>query len=146
MTLAIVEGLLLRVGDQRFVLPTFSIRESLRPVAEQVHAVQGQPRMIKVREQLVPLVQLGELFGVSKAVTNVCEATAVVIEDDGRPVALLVDQLLGKQEVVIKSLGEAFSHVRGVAGGAILGDGRIGLILDAGGIVALMGRGKAEAA
>jgi two-component system chemotaxis sensor kinase CheA len=99
-----------------------------------------------VREQLVPLVQLGELFGVSKAVTNVCEATAVVIEDDGRPVALLVDQLLGKQEVVIKSLGEAFSHVRGVAGGAILGDGRIGLILDAGGIVALMGRGKAEAA
>lgn len=146
LTLAIVEGLLLRVGDQRFVLPTFSIRESLRPVAEQVHAVQGQPRMIKVREQLVPLVQLGELFGVSKAVTNVCEATAVVIEDDGRPVALLVDQLLGKQEVVIKSLGEAFSHVRGVAGGAILGDGRIGLILDAGGIVALMGRGKAEAA
>ncbi len=146
LTLAIVEGLLLRVGDQRFVLPTFSIRESLRPVPEQVHMLQGRPRMIRVRDHLVPLVHLGELLGVTGAVTNVCDTTAVVIEDDGRPVALLVDQLLGKQEVVIKSLGETFSHVRGVAGGAILGDGRIGLILDAGGIVALMGRGKAEAA
>ena len=146
LTLAIVEGLLLRVGKQRFVLPTFSIRESLRPSASQVHSVQGQPRMIKVRESLMPLVSLAELFGVDTTVTDPTEATAVVIEDDGRPVALLVDQLLGKQEVVIKSLGDAFAQVRGVAGGAILGDGRIGLILDAGGIVSLMGHRTAEAA
>jgi two-component system, chemotaxis family, sensor kinase CheA len=64
----------------------------------------------------------------------------VVIEDGGRPVALVVDELLGKQEVVIKSLGESVQNVRGVAGGAILGDGRIGLILDAGGLMGLMGK------
>lgn len=146
LTLAIVEGLLLRVGSQRFVLPTFSIRESLRPRPDQIHHLQGQPRMIRVRDALMPMVGLGDLFQVEGAVTDPTEATAVVIEGDGRPVALLVDQLLGKQEVVIKSLGDAFAQVRGIAGGAILGDGRVGLILDASGISALMGRHGAEAA
>lgn len=146
LTLAIVEGLLLRVGAQRFVLPTFSIRESLRPRADQIHHVHGVPRMIRVRDSLMPLVGLGELFHVDGAVQDPAEATVVVIEGDGRPLALLVDQLLGKQEVVIKSLGDGFAHVRGIAGGAILGDGRVGLILDAGGLSALMGRLGAEAA
>lgn len=146
LTLAIVEGLLLRVGAQRFVLPTFSIRESLRPRADQIHHVQGAPRMIRVRDALMPMVGLGELFHVEGAQQDPTEATVVVLEGDGRPVALLVDQLLGKQEVVIKSLGDTFAQVRGIAGGAILGDGRVGLILDAGGISALMGRRGAEAA
>lgn len=137
LTLAIVEGLLLRVGQQRFVLPTFSVRESLRPVAGQVHTVHGRARMIRVRDTLVPLVSLADLFGLDGAVADPCQATVVVIEDDERRVALQVDELLGKQEVVIKSLGGAFAHVRGVAGGAILGDGRVGLILDAGGLIAL---------
>jgi two-component system chemotaxis sensor kinase CheA len=99
-----------------------------------------------VRDTLMPMVRLGDLFDVEGAVSDPAEATAVVIEGQGRPVALLVDQLLGKQEVVIKSLGEAFAHVRGIAGGAILGDGRVGLILDAGGLAALMGRHGMEAA
>jgi two-component system chemotaxis sensor kinase CheA len=146
LTLAIVEGLLLRVGAQRFVLPTFAVRESLRPRPEQIHLMQGSPRMISVRDTLMPMVRLGDLFDVEGAVSDPAEATAVVIEGQGRPVALLVDQLLGKQEVVIKSLGEAFAHVRGIAGGAILGDGRVGLILDAGGLAALMGRHGLEAA
>jgi two-component system chemotaxis sensor kinase CheA len=137
LTLAIVEGLLLRVGQQRFVLPTFSVRESLRPVAGQVHTVHSRARMIRVRDTLVPLVSLADLFGLDGAVADPCQATVVVIEDDKRRVALQVDELLGKQEVVIKSLGGAFAHVRGVAGGAILGDGRVGLILDAGGLIAL---------
>jgi two-component system chemotaxis sensor kinase CheA len=137
LTLAIVEGLLLRVGQERFVLPTFSVRESLRPAAGQVHTVHGRARMIRVRDTLVPLVSLAELFGLDGAVADPCQATVVVIEDDDRRVALQVDELLGKQEVVIKSLGGAFAHVRGVAGGAILGDGRVGLILDAGGLIAL---------
>lgn len=146
LTLAIVEGLLLRVGSQRFVLPTFAIRESLRPTSDQIHHVQGAPRMIRVRDTLMPMVHLGDLFHVEGAVKDPSEATAVVLEGDGHPVALLVDQLLGKQEVVIKSLGETFEKVRGIAGGAILGDGRVGLILDAGGITALMGRNGVEAA
>lgn len=137
LTLAIVEGLLLRVGGERFVLPTFSVRESLRPAAGQVHSVHGRARMIRVRDALMPLVSLADLFAVRGAVSDPCQATVVVIEDDERRVALQVDELLGKQEVVIKSLGSAFGHVRGVAGGAILGDGRVGLILDAGGLLAL---------
>jgi len=146
LTLAIVEGLLLRVGEQRFVMPTFSIRESLRPKPDRVHSVQGVPRMIQVRDTLLPLISLAQVFGIRDAIANPCEATVVVIEDDDKYVALLVDQLLGKQEVVVKSLGPAFQSVRGLAGGAILGDGRIGLILDAGGVIGLRDRTTAHAA
>ncbi len=137
LTLAIIDGLLLGVGDQRFVLPTFSVAESLRPAASQVHTVHGEPRMIRVREALLPLVRLADLFGVPGARLDPTEGTVVVIDEAGRRLALLVDRLLGKQEVVIKSLGESFASIRGVAGGAILGDGRIGLILDAHGLVGL---------
>jgi two-component system chemotaxis sensor kinase CheA len=140
LTLAIVDGILLGVGADRFVIPTFAVRESLRPTAAQVHTVHGEPCMIQVRDRLIPILHLGDLFGVLDARRDVTMATVVVIEDNGRPVAIAVDELLGKQEVVIKSLGEAFEGVRGVAGGAILGDGRIGLILDAGGLFDLMGR------
>jgi two-component system chemotaxis sensor kinase CheA len=135
LTLAILDGLVLGVGTERFVMPTFGVRESLRPVPEQVHRVQGRPCMMQVRDKLVPLVWLAELFGIQGRETDTCRATVVVIEDDGHQVGLVVDRLLGKQEVVIKSLGEAFGQMSGVAGGAILGDGRVGLILDAHGIV-----------
>jgi two-component system chemotaxis sensor kinase CheA len=138
LTLAIVEGLLLRVGRERFVMPTFAIRESLRPAPNRVHSIKGKPRMVQVRDTLLPLMYLSEVFNIPDAEADPCNATVVVIEDDGRHVALMVDQLLGKQEVVVKTLGPAFSEVRGVSGGAILGDGRVGLILDAGGVVALM--------
>ncbi|NOT44013.1 MAG: chemotaxis protein CheA [Acidobacteria bacterium] len=136
LTLAILDGLVLSVGHQRYVMPTFSVRESLRPAREQVHTVQGEPRMIQVRDRLFPLARLAGLFGLSDDGRAPWEATVVVIEDDGQRVGLVVDELLGKQEVVIKSLGETFAAVEGLAGGAILGDGRVGLILDAHGIIA----------
>ena len=126
------------VGSERFVMPTTAVRESLRPLPAQVHKVQGQPRLVQVRDSLLPLVSLGDLFRLPHQRRS-RQATVVVIEDGGARVGLVVDALLGKQEVVIKSLGETFAQVRGVAGGAILGDGRIGLILDAHGIVALAG-------
>lgn len=135
LTLAIVDGLLLSVGRERFVLPTFAVRESLRPVPSQVHTVQNSAHMIQVRSSLLPLISLAELFNIEGAVTDPCAGTVVVLEHDGRRTGLLVDALVGKQEVVVKSLGDAFSRIDGVAGGAILGDGRIGLILDAGEII-----------
>ena len=137
LTLAIVDGLLLRVGTHRFVLPTFAVCESLRPTPDHVHDVQGRPRMVRVRDTLLPLVRLADLFSITGAEPDAAAATVVVIEDDGRRVALQVDQLLGKQEVVIKSLGAALGEIPGVAGGAILGDGRVGLILDAHGLLEL---------
>lgn len=148
LTLAILDGLVLKVGKERFVLPTFSIRESLRPDRSHVHSVYGEPCMVRVRDELIPLVSLAELLGIGDAkVVNAWEGTVVVIEDEDRRGALLVDELIGKQEVVIKALGDTFDKVKGVAGGAILGDGRIGLILDGGTIVKMMrGGGVARAA
>ena len=146
LTLAILEGLLLRTGDERFVLPTFCVRESLRPTPEQVHSFQGRRRLIQVRDSLLPMIHLSELFGDTGPVPEPWDATVVVVDDNGRRIGLMVDELLGKQEVVIKALGSSFSHVRGVAGGAILGDGRVGLILDAGGLVSLMDKPLEQAA
>jgi two-component system chemotaxis sensor kinase CheA len=119
------------------------VRESLRPTEKQVHHVQGAPRMIQVRDQLMPLMWLSDVFGIENARRDATEATVVVIEDDNRHVGLVVDELVGKQEVVIKSLGETFAGARGVAGGAILGDGRVGLIIDAAGLINLQNTARA---
>jgi len=137
LTLAIVDGLVLSVGADRFVIPTPAVKESLRPQPQQVHTTGGRPSMVQVRDRLIPLLHLGRAFGISGARQEIAEGTVVIAEDNGRPVALVVDELLGKREVVIRSLGEIFRGVRGIAGGAILGDGRIGLILDTGGLFAL---------
>jgi two-component system chemotaxis sensor kinase CheA len=144
LTLAIVDGILVAVGQERFVIPAFAVRESLRPKAEQIHSVYGQSCMVQIRDRLIPSLHLGDLFGIAGAQRDVTNATVVVLEDNGRPTALIVDELIGKQEVVIKSLGSTFEGVRGVAGGAILGDGRVGLILDAGGLAGLVGKGAAH--
>lgn len=147
LTLAILDGLLIGVGTERFVMPTYAVRESLRPAAAQVHRVSGEPRLIQVRDRLLPLVWLSELFGIGIPRVDPAAGTVVVVEDEGRAIGIVVDRLIGKQEVVVKSLGDAMRRVQGVAGGAILGDGRVGLILDAHGIVAsLTGGGTREAA
>ena len=135
LTLAIVDGLLLEVGSQRFVVPTHSVAESLRAEPQQLHTVQGHTCLVQVREQLLPLVRLADLLGVGGATSDPSAGTIVVLEADGRQLAILVDRLPGKQEVVIKSLGPSLANVRGIAGCAILGDGRVGLILDAAAIV-----------
>ena len=137
LTLATVEGLILGVGAQRFVLPTFSVRESLRPSPDRMHHVPGQGWIVQVRGELLPLARLSDLFSIPGAKTDPSEGVVVVLEDDLTCLALMVDELLGKQEIVIKSLGEALVNIAGVAGGAILADGRISLILDAGGLMTL---------
>jgi two-component system chemotaxis sensor kinase CheA len=140
LTLAIVDGILMGVGSERFVIPTFAVQESFRPLPEHVQTVHAQARMVQVRDRLYPLLHLGEAFGIAGARQRISEGTVIVCHDSGRAVALAVDELIGKQEVVIKGLGEMFKDVRGIAGGAILGDGRIGLILDTGGLLSLVGK------
>ena len=146
LTLATVEGLILGVGDQRFVLPTFSVRESLRPAPDRIHRVPGQGWLVQVRGDLLPLARLADLFGIGGAVTEPSDSVVVVLEDDLQCLALMVDELLGKQEIVIKSLGEALVSISGVAGAAILADGRISLILDAGGLMTLQRNAASRAA
>lgn len=134
LTLAIIDGMIVRVGDGRYILPTMAIHESFRPQKGDYHTVKGRGEMIKVREHLLPLVRLAEVVGQKGAVTDPADALVVVLEHEGQRRCVLVDEVIGKQEVVIKSLGEALRNVRALAGGSILGDGRVGLILDVAGL------------
>ena len=99
-----------------------------------------------LRGSLLPVVRLHELFEIPDAVTDPYEALLIAVEAEGKRYAFLVDDLLGQQQVVIKSLGDGLGRVPGIAGGAILGDGRVGLILDPGGVVKLAQQGGASAA
>ena len=134
LTLAIIDGMIVRVGDHRYILPTVAIHESFRPGARDYHTVKGQGEMIKVRESLLPLVRLDGVLGAIGAVGDPTEALVVVVENEGERRCIMVDEVIGKQEVVIKSLGERLKFVRALAGGSILGDGRVGLILDVAGV------------
>ena len=102
LTLAVLDGLIVGVGKERFVMPTTAVRESLRPTPSQVHKVQDQPRLVQVRDSVLPLVALGDIFRLPHQ-SDPSQATVIVIEDGGARVGLVVDALLGKQEVVIKS-------------------------------------------
>ena len=139
LTLAIIDGMIVRVGEHRYILPTISIIESFRPVPTDYFTVKNQGEMIKVRDHLLPLMRLDRIVGASGALTNPDEALVVVVENEGEPRCLLVDEVLGKQEVVIKSLGERLKYIRALAGGTILGDGRVGLILDVAGLFEMSG-------
>jgi two-component system chemotaxis sensor kinase CheA len=128
LTLAIIDGLLIGVGDERYVLPATWAREIFRPRPEQVVTVQGRGELVKLRGTLYPVHRLGGALGVPRAGDG--DGIMIMVEHGARPVCLEVDRLLGKQEVVVKGLGAMFAGTPGVAGGAILGDGRIALILD----------------
>ena len=134
LTMAIIDGITVRAGDRDYIIPTASVVESLRPDRADCTTVVDRGEMIKVRESLYPLVRLHELFDFEPAHHNPWEAIVVVAESDGRYKCILVDELVGKQEIVIKSLGEQLKGVKGMAGGAILADGRVGLILDVPGL------------
>ncbi|MEO8369922.1 MAG: chemotaxis protein CheA, partial [Candidatus Solibacter sp.] len=130
LTLAIIDGLVVGVGEERYIVPLFAVREMFRPNAETIWTVQGRAEMALVRGSLLPVLRLYRLFHVKPKTEDPLKAVLVVAEVEGQRFCVLVDELIGKQEVVIKSLGETFKAVTGVAGGAILGDGRVGLILD----------------
>ncbi len=137
LTLAITDAMLLRVGDQRFLLPTSSIEQSFRPEAPAVTTVMGRGQLVTFRGGVLPVFRLSELFGISDAVAEPSEALLTVIEGNGRRCAVMADELLGRQQAVIKSLGAGLGQAPGVGGAAILADGRVAMILDATGILRL---------
>jgi two-component system chemotaxis sensor kinase CheA len=139
LTLAIIDGMVVRVGEERYILPTVGVRETLRPAAGDYFTVEGKGELIQVRNRLMPLMRLHRLFEVGQDDIHPTEALVMVVEHDGEQRALLVDEILGKQEIVIKSLGPIFQQQEGLAGGTILGDGRVGLILDLAGLYELEG-------
>ncbi|MFZ4791508.1 MAG: chemotaxis protein CheA [Candidatus Competibacteraceae bacterium] len=135
LTLAILDGQLVSVGHDCYIIPLLSIVESVQIRAETVNRVAGKGEVLRFRGQHLPVLRLYEQFGAEGAVTNLEKGLLVVVEADGRQVGLFVDDLQGQQQISIKSLEKNFRRVAGVAGATILGDGRVGLILDISGLI-----------
>ena len=133
LTLAIVDGMRVGVGAETYILPLASIVECIRPGAAAVRPVSGHGHVMEIRGEYLPLVPLGGIFGVEAADAD--KGIAVVLEADGARIALLVDSLLGQEQVVIKTLEANYRKVPCVAGATILGEGRVVLILDAAALV-----------
>jgi two-component system chemotaxis sensor kinase CheA len=130
LTMAIIDALIVGIGGRRYIIPTLSVRESFRPSREMIKTFQGRGEMIEVHGRLLPLLRLYEHLGLEPRSTDPAQSIVIVVESGSNARCVLADQLLGKQEVVIKSLGETFRQNRHLAGAAILGDGGVGLILD----------------
>jgi two-component system chemotaxis sensor kinase CheA len=133
--MAIIDGLVVRVGEDKFILPTTSVKVALKPQKEQIATIKGQTEVLVLRSKTIPIVHLSDFFKIPCRAKAPYEGILVIIETFGRPYALLVDEMVSKQEVVIKSLGHMMHSLPGIAGGAILGDGTISLILDPGSIL-----------
>ncbi len=137
LTLAIIDGMLVRVGDERYVIPTTAIHRAFKPEKDNCYTVEGKGELIKEKEQLIPIVRLRQLYSGQEDTKNSWDCLAVVVESKDDQKALLIDELLGKDEYVIKSLGGNLEGIPGFSGGAILADGRVGLILDVHGVFQL---------
>ena len=147
LTLAILDGMAVAVGAETYIVPLTVIRESLRPLRSAIHAVPGRGDVLALRGSYVPLVYLHARFGVPGAVADPCEGIVVIVEnDDTGRIGLVVDELLGQLQVVVKSLEANYGAVDGVGGATILGDGRVALILDTTRILAEAGRSGVAAA
>ncbi|MFZ0430494.1 MAG: chemotaxis protein CheA [Acidobacteriota bacterium] len=130
LTMAITDGMLVQVGGERYIIPTVSILKSFRPQPEHLSTIAGRGEMVMLRGELLPLYRLHRLLGIGDAEEDPCQGLLVIISIGESKYGLLVDELLGQQQVVAKSLPKGIGKVKGVSGAAILGDGRVGLILD----------------
>ncbi len=134
LTLAIIDGIVVKVGNATYIIPTISIEESIRPKREEINTITNKGEVINRRGNLFPLVRLHKLYNINTTKTNPWDAIVIIVESEEGRFSILVDELIGQQQVVIKNLGERFKNVKGISGSAILGDGKVGLILDVSGI------------
>ena len=140
LTLAILDGLSIAVGDQIYIVPLGFISESLQPNPADIKEISGQGEVVHVRGEYLPLIALHKLFNIQSGISNPAEGILVLLEADGKKVALLVDELVGQHQVVIKSLETNYRKVPGVSGATIMGDGRVAMIIDVGAMVKLAQR------
>lgn len=137
LTTAIIDGMVVRVGNEHYIVPTLSIVESFRPGGDSVKTIKGKGEVLSFRDDILPVVRISRVFEIGQAIETVSEALVMVVEDTGRKIALVVDELLGQQQTVIKSLGDTLGVLPGIAGASIMSDGRPGLILDVSGLTKL---------
>lgn len=135
LTMAIIDGMVVRVGTERFVIPTLSIEQSFRPTAADLETTMQSGEMARIRGDLLPIHRLKRVFNLEDGHNDLTHGLLLVLDSTEGRFCLSVDHILGQQQVVIKTLGSGVKPIRGVAGGAILGDGRVALILDITGIV-----------
>ncbi len=138
LTLAIIDGMIVQVGDIKYAIPITSINESLRPAENQITVTPEGLELLNVRHQLLPVIRLHEVYKVKHARTRLTEGILIVVEHDLKKYCLFVDEMVGQHQIVIKGLPEYFGRIRGVSGFAILGDGEISTILDIAGLVSSM--------
>jgi two-component system chemotaxis sensor kinase CheA len=130
LTLAILDGMSIRCGEEVYILPLGFVVESLQPAPEDIKEIANRGRVIKVRGEYLPLIALHQMFEIEPRFTNPCEGIVVILESDGRKAGLFVDDLVGQQQVVVKNLESNYRKVTGISGATILGDGGVSLILD----------------
>lgn len=130
LTLAILDGMSVKIGEEVYILPLGYVIESLQPTVADVKEIAGQGRVVKVREEYLPLIPLHKIFDIEPRFTEPSQGIVVILESDGKKAALLVDSLVGQQQVVVKNLESNFRKVAGISGATILGDGGVSLILD----------------
>ncbi|HHM06309.1 MAG TPA: chemotaxis protein CheA [Gammaproteobacteria bacterium] len=135
LTLAILDGQLVRVGSDTFIIPLVSIVESLQINEKSVNTIAGSSEIYKLRDDYIPIVRLYDVFGQTPDSENLVGGLLVVVEGEGQKVGLFVDEMLGQQQVVIKSLETNFKRIEGISGATILGDGKVSLILDVAGLI-----------
>ena len=142
LTLAILDGQLVRVGDDTYVFPLISIIESIQVNPEHVNAVAGKAELYKLRNEYIPVIRAHRIFGIPEEEKELAGRLMVVVEGDGHRAGVIVDDLLAQQQVVIKSLETNYRRVEGMSGATILGDGTVALILDIAGLVNMFRGGK----
>ncbi len=135
LTLAILDGMSVKVGEEVYILPLGYVIESLQPAPVDVKEIAGQGKVVKVREEYLPMIPLYQIFAIEPRYADPSQGILVILESDGKKAALLVDSLVGQQQVVVKNLESNFRKVAGISGATILGDGGVSLILD---VAALM--------
>lgn len=135
LTLAILDGLSVTVGDQMFIVPLTYITESLQPSENDIRTISGRGRVVQVRGEYLPVIALHEVFNIRAKSTEIKDGILVILDADGHKAAMLVDELVGQHQVVIKSLESNYRRVHGVSGATIMGDGKVALILDTTGLV-----------
>lgn len=136
LTLAILDGLSVRVGNETYIVPLNAIIESLQMNDSDLKTVSGEGRMVHVRGEYLPLVALHEVFSTKAKAEGLEKGIVVIVEAEGKKTALLVDELLGQHQVVIKSLESNFRKMQGISGATIMGDGKVALILDVAALIA----------
>lgn len=146
LTLAIIDGMTVRVGEDNYIIPLLTVTESVRPKASDLQRIVGKGEVVNLRGEWVPLVRLYEEFNVTPEYTDPLQALLVIVEVENRRLAVLVDELTGQQQVVIKTLEQNYRKVEGISGATILGDGQVALILDVPGLAKLARIGRTVAA